>query len=429
MKNIAKKVIISRLNLKVKKLLQKYDVIVIGVTGSVGKTGTKKAIGEVLSSTRKVRYSRDSYNTDIGIPLSLFGLKVPNKLWNARAWSKTFKQIDAELQNYKYDTVVLELADDEYLMMKKVLQIVKLDISVISAVAPVHMEFLKDMKTVVHYIWQTAASAKTIIYNADSSELRKKAYKKDTVGFGLSFGAVKFSKISRDKNSYLKAHLHIGKKSKLVHTKMIGKQNLYALLAAAAVANELDVPFEAICFELEQVKTENGRMNKLKGKNGAVIIDDSYNASPEAVIAALETIKEFKVPKGAKRYAVLGSMNELGDFSVESHQQVGSKAAEVVDMLITIGTDAEKYMATAANHAGLASDKIKVFRTPYEAGHYLKSIIKKGDIVLVKGSQGNVFSEEATRIMLDEKVDPAKVLVRQSVVWKKRKKKSFAKVR
>lgn len=429
MKNLAKKVIISRLNNRVKKLLATHNITVIGVTGSVGKTGTKKAIGEVLSATRKVRYSRDSYNTDIGIPLSLFGLKVPGKLWNAREWSRIFKQIDSEIANYKYDTVVLELADDELNMMKKVLSIVKLDISVISAVAPVHMEFLKDMQTVVYYNWQIAAHAKKIIYNADSDELRKKAYKKDTIGFGLKYGNVKFAKVSRGKNGYLNAQLKIGKKSRLIHTKMLGEQNLYGLLAAAAVATELEIPFEAICFELEQVKTENGRMNKLKGKNGSTLIDDSYNASAKAVIAALDTLKDFKTNKSAKKYAILGSMNELGEHSIKSHQEVGAKAAEVVDMLITIGKNAEKYMATAANHAGLASDKIKVFRTPYEAGHYLKQYLNKGDIVLIKGSQGDVFSEEATRILLDDKIDASKVLVRQSEVWKKRKKKSFATVR
>lgn len=422
MKNAAKKIIISRLNAKVRKLLESHDVTIVGVTGSIGKTTTKQAIGQVLSANRKVRYSLDSYNTDIGIPLSLFGLKVPAKLWDPLAWKKLLTQIDAEIADYQYDTVVLELADDEYAMMKKVLRIVKLDIGVITAIAPVHMEFLKDMQTVVHYNWQTAANAKKIIYNADSNELRKKAYKTNTLGFGIKYGSVRFTNVTRRKNGYLNATLKIGKNKHTIHTHMLGVQNLYSLLAAAAVGAELGIPFEAICFELSQVKPIAGRMNLLEGVEGSRIIDDSYNASPEAVVSALDTLKELK----GRHIAVLGSMNELGSHSTSAHQEVGTQAAKTVDLLITIGKTAEEVLAPAAAHSGLKSEQIKVFRTPYEAGHYVKGVVKKGDIILIKGSQSGVYSEEATRILLDPKINPAEVLVRQSAVWKRRKKKSFS---
>jgi len=422
MKQLAKKLIIARLNKKVKRLLAHNDVIIIGVTGSVGKTSTKHAIGEVLGATRKVRYSEDSYNTDIGIPLSLFGMKVPARLWDARAWQKIFKAIDEEIDNYKYDTVVLELADDELAMMKSVLKIVQLNIGVISGIAPVHMARMKDMKTVVHDNWQIAAHAKTIMYNADNQALRKKAYKTGTVGFGLKNGAVRFDKISRTKSGTLKAELCIGKNKKIIHTQMLGIQNLYSLLAAATVADKLDIPFTAICFELNLVKPVNGRMNLLPGLNNTRLIDDSYNASEESVLAALNTLEGFV----GRKIAVLGSMNELGDQAAHAHQTVGERTAEVADLLVTIGTQSEEYTAPAAERAGLKPESIKVFRTPYEAGHYLKGVVKKGDVVLVKGSQDGVYSEEATRILLAPSLDPNEVLVRQSKVWKRRKKKAFA---
>jgi len=422
MKNIAKKVIISRLNSKLRKLLSAYDITVIAVTGSIGKTTTKQAIGQVLESTRKVRYSQDSYNTDIGIPLSIFGQKVPNKLWDPRAWQKIFKDIDDEVADYQYDTVVLEMADDELMMMRKVLNMIQPDISVVSAIAPVHMERLKDIKTVLHDNWVIASGAKKIIYNADSELLRKKVYKKDTIGFGLKHGTIRFSKVSRSSNSLLKAELQIGKHKKIIHTKMIGEQNLYALLAAASVANELDIPFGAICFELSQVTPVIGRMNLLPAINGAKLIDDSYNSSPDAAKAALQTLHSLS----GKKIAVLGSMNELGEHTDAGHQEVGEEAAKVVDLLVTVGKSAGDITAPAARRAGLDADNIKVFRTPYEAGHYVKNIIKKGDIVLVKGSQAGVFTEEASRILLDPKKSQVDNLVRQSKVWKKRKKKSFA---
>lgn len=425
MKNLAKKVIISKLNSKVKKLFQTHQITVVGVTGSIGKTSTKKAIGEVLAATKKVRYSSDSYNTDIGIPLSLFGLKVPSSLWNPNAWRKIFAQIEREISNYKFDTVVLELADDELEMMQRLLRIIKLDIGVISAVAPVHMEFLHDINTVVDYNWKIAAHADKIIYNADNIELRKKASKSNSIGFGIQYGEVKFSNIKRNKNCYLQAQLIIGKNQKVISTKMLGQHNLYSLLAAACVATQLGLGFDVICAELEKIKPELGRMNLLEGLNDSKIIDDSYNASEQTMLAALDTLNDID----GRKFAILGSMNELGKDSIKSHQAVGTKAANVVDMLITIGSDAENYLATAASQAGLSQDKIKVFRTPYEAGHYLKPFLKKGDIVLVKGSQGNIFSEEASRILLSSKLEPSQVLVRQSDTWKKRKKKSFANIR
>jgi UDP-N-acetylmuramoyl-tripeptide--D-alanyl-D-alanine ligase len=422
MKHFAKNIIIRRLNSKVKNLFEKNEITVIGVTGSVGKTSAKHAIGEVLAASHRVRYSQDSYNTDIGIPLSLFGLKVPAHLWDARAWQKLFKEIDNEIANYKYDTVVLELADDELAMMRKVLKIVKLDISVVSGIAPVHMAKMYDMRTVLHDNWVIAANAKTIIYNADNDALRKKAFKNGTVGFGLKAGAIKFNKISRSKAGFLKAELQIGKQKRQIQTKMLGRQNLYSLLAAAAVANELEMNFSAICFELTQVGSVPGRMNMLKGLNGSKIIDDSYNASLETVIAGLDTLDQLS----GRKIAVLGSMNELGSHSIKSHREVGEKASKVVDLLVTIGTPAEEHLASSAAQAGLSQEAIKVFRTPYEAGHYLKPIVKKGDIILVKGSQDGVYSEETARILLDPSLDASAVLVRQSATWKKRKKKAFA---
>lgn len=422
MKNLAKKLVVRQLNSKVKRLLETHNITIVAVTGSIGKTTTKHAIGQVLGATRKVLYSQDSYNTDIGIPLSIFGLKVPAQLWNINAWQKIYRSIDETIDRYKYDTVVIEMADDELAMMKRVLQVIHPQISVISAVAPVHMQRLQSMQTVVNDNWQIAAHANTIIYNADSEPLRKKAYKEGTIGFGLQYGNVQFKKIARNKKGHLKAELKIGKQKKIVHTQMLGRQNLYSLLAAAAVADQLDIPFQAICFELTQIQPVPGRMNLLPAQNGAQVIDDSYNASPDAVIAALDTLSEFK----GRKVAILGSMNELGEHALEAHQRVGVKAAKVADMLVTVGNTAEKLMAPAAIHAGMQTEQVKMFRTPYEAGHYVKSLLQKSDTVLVKGSQDGVYTEEATRIILDPHLNPKDVLVRQSNVWKRRKKKSFA---
>lgn len=177
MKQLAKNVIVRQLNKKVRKLLALHNITLIEVTGTVGKTSTKVAIGKVLSSQRKVRYSEDSYNTDIGIPLSLFDSKAPAQLWNLNSWRKIFAQIDAQISNYPFDTVVLELAEDEPAMMARVQKILPPDITVITEVTPAHMERMHDIKTLLHNAWKIAARGKYIFYNADSEGLRKKLIK------------------------------------------------------------------------------------------------------------------------------------------------------------------------------------------------------------------------------------------------------------
>lgn len=422
MKQLAKNVIIRQLNKRVRKLLAKHNITLIEVTGTVGKTSTKAAIGQVLAQNRTVRYTEDSYNTDIGIPLSLFDIKAPAQLWNLNSWRKIFAQIDAQIANYPFDTVVLELAEDEPVMMSRLQKLLPPDITVITEITPAHMERMHDIKTLLHNAWKIAARGKYIFYNADSDALRKKAYKNGTTGYGLQYGKIRFTHISRNTKGLLKTKLVIDGKSKNLQTQMTGAQNLHALLAAAAVANYLDVDFGEICTTIETISPVRGRMNLLPALNGARLIDDSYNSSPDAALAALKTLGEFK----AKKIAVLGNMNELGEYSSAEHERVGKYAADIVDLLVVIGPHAEKYLAPAAEQAGLKAESIKRFRTPYEAGHYIKSIVQKGDVVLVKGSQNGVYSEEVSRILLDPKLDPSENLVRQSKDWRRKKKKAFA---
>lgn len=423
MKKISKRIVVAKLARKAHKLLKQNTVTVIIVTGSVGKTSAKVAIGKLLSNFHQVRFSEDSYNTDIGLPLSIFGLKAPSPLWDPLAWQRVFQKINVISKNYPYDVVVLEMADDELNDMLDFLKFIKPQFSVITGIAPVHMERMGSMDKVVNDNWMIASGAESIIYNADIKELSKLANKsKVTTGFGHKNGEVRFSETKRTDKGYLKSKLIIGSDSADITTKMIGVQNLNSLLVAAAVAYKMGMPFAKIASGLAKINGVNGRMKLLPGVNDSKIIDDSYNSSPDAALAALDVLADFKA---SNRIAVLGNMNELGEHTADSHYQVGKAAAKVADMLVVIGKDAEVHMVSGATEAGMNQDDIKIFKTPYEAGHFLKRIVKKGDVVLIKGSQNGVFSEEVTRILLDTSQKPADVLVRQSATWKRRKRKAF----
>ncbi len=422
MKKLSKKLIARRLARKVQKLLRHKQITIVAVTGSVGKTMTKVAIGKVLGQSYQVRYTEDSYNTDIGLPLSIFGLKAPSQLWDALAWQRIFQKINVRIKNYPDDVVVLEMADDELDDMMEFLSFIKPQYSVVTAVAPVHMERLETMEKVVHDNWQIAKAAKQVFYNADQPELRKLGSKPTKAqGFGLSQGKVRFSNVTRNSKGFLSVNMTLDKQEYKFTTQMIAPQSLYSLLAAASVANAMGIEPKAIVQKLKSITSINGRMNLLPGLEGSRLIDDSYNSSPDAVKAALKVLAEFK----GRKIAVLGNMNELGSHAQNAHYETGQAASKVADLLVVIGKDAETHTVSGATDAGMAQDNIKVFKTPYEAGHFLKQQLTKNDVVLIKGSQNGVFSEEVTRILLDPSLDPAQELVRQSSVWKRRKRKAF----
>jgi len=133
---------------------------------------------------------------------------------------------------------------------------------------------------------------------------------------------------------------------------------------------------------VSKIRPSKGRMNLLRGLEGSTIIDDTYNASPLAVAAALQTLYKTDAPQ---RIAILGSMNELGAISASAHEAVGKLCdPSKLEWVITIGDEAAKYLAPAAEKKGC---QVRSFKTPYQAGGFAHSVLREGSVVLVKGSQ------------------------------------------
>ena len=150
-----------------------------------------------------------------------------------------------------------------------------------------------------------------------------------------------------------------------------------------------------------------------------MIIDDTYNSSPEPAISALHTLAKINVKPGAERYAVLGDMLELGPETENAHRVVGMKVAELgIDFLITVG-EASKHTANAAREAGLAEHQIAMFADSVSAGKFLQDKLEEGDVILIKGSQGVRMEKIVKEIMADPLQAPA-LLVRQGPEWAKK---------
>ena len=424
-KKYGNQLIVRRLRRRVVRLLNDHGLTIIMVTGTIGKTSTKLAIGELLEKAgRKVCYSADSYNTEIGIPLALFGLKAPERVVNPVEWVKILREMDAQLEEYPYDTIVIEISEDDRELMFPWVKLMSPQIAVLTGVSPAHMNRFESVDELLDDSIALASQSDEIYYHADFTAVQEKmGRKKGARGYGLDRGVVRFENLKRRRDGLITADLVLGRHREEIKTQMVATQSLGSLLAAASVAQSLGVDRGVIVRGLGMIAPVKGRMRLLPAVNGARLIDDTYNSSPMAVVAALDTLKELKA---GRHIAVLGSMNELGDHSADLHAQIGISAAEHdLDLLVTVGRESAAYIIPAAIEAGMDKAKIKQFRTPYEAGYFLKKMLKETDLVLTKGSQNGVFTEETSHILLSPALKPAEELVRQSRGWKARKKKSF----
>ncbi|MEK7072165.1 MAG: UDP-N-acetylmuramoyl-tripeptide--D-alanyl-D-alanine ligase, partial [Patescibacteria group bacterium] len=169
---------------------------------------------------------------------------------------------------------------------------------------------------------------------------------------------------------------------------MVAKSSISTALASLAIGTVFGVNLVEGAQALSKFPGVAGRMRLIPGIKNTLIVDDTYNSSPEAAKAAVETLAQVIIKEGAQRYAALGDMLELGPETENAHRELGFKVAELgIDGLITVG-EAAKYIAQAAKEAGLDEHRIVSFATSGEAGKFLQEKLKPGDVVLAKGSQG-----------------------------------------
>jgi len=197
--------------------------------------------------------------------------------------------------------------------------------------------------------------------------------------------------------------------------KVIGYQSIYAALVGAAVGIIYKMNLIDISQSLRNLKSPKGRMNLIKGIKNTMIIDDTYNSSPESSIMALNVIEKLKVERGRK-IAVLGDMLELGSYSEEGHKKVGKECVKAgIERLIIVG-EKSRDIGNGAQIEGLGRDNIFHFDTSEEAGKFVQEEMKEFDVVFVKGSQGARMEKVVEEIMADP-LSAKDLLVRQGKGW------------
>jgi len=417
---------------KLESYVQQYfkkhpEVKLVVVAGSVGKTSTKVAIATVLSQKYKVRLHEGNHNTHLSAPLAILGVEYPDNVKNPLQWLAVFRAAHARVHGPSdVDVVVQELGIDRQGDMAKFARYLQADIGVVTSVAPEHMEYLQTMDIVAKEELGIAAFSQQVLINRDDVDGSFASYltNPNLVTYGTS-GAAEYRFEGGDfslENGHSGILIAPGATPPRIDVTIhvVGEHNLRPAVGAAAVGVKLGLSAHEIQAGLAAIRPVKGRMNILRGVNDTTIIDDTYNASPSAVSSALQTLYQLQTPQ---RIALLGSMNELGTTSAAEHEAIGKMCdPSLLAWVVTIGEDAKRYLAPAARANGC---QVKSFTTALQAGAFVHKILEPGAIILAKGSEGKIYTEEAVKMLLHS-TDDEQHLVRQSIKWLDIKQKFFS---
>ena len=422
------KILFKILKFLARVTLKRYKPDIVGITGSVGKSSTREAVFTVLKTQFNARQSQKNYNNEIGLPITVLGCKPHGKSilgWLGVIIKSVFLII---FKSKKYPQIlILEMAADKPGDISYLLKIIPqnlLKAGIVTAVSPTHLETFKTVENVLaekkrlllgvrHNGWAIA--------NRDSvyfDEL-KKDVKSKIMSYGLeqrSDVTAKEVKITEDKGITFKLAT-ISSVVPAALTDALGAHQLYAALAAASIGVAFGVTLVHISEALKEYHALPGRMRLLDGIKHTKIIDDTYNSSPLAALAAVQTLVRLK-SEGVK-WAVMGDMLELGRESEAEHRSLGREIFRAgIDYLVVVG-ELSRDIARGARKIGMNKDHIFEFADANTAGRFIQDRLKKNDLLLIKGSQG-VRMEKITKELMAEPLRAEELLVRHDREWLKK---------
>jgi len=414
-----------------KKIINKYNPDVIGITGSVGKTSSKEAIAAVLGSKFNVRWNNKNYNNEIGLPLTVIGFdQTPGR--SIFGWLYVFgtalKLIFTRAKDYS-EILILEMGADKPGDIKYLTDIAPCKVGVLTFISHAHTEYFKTLKKIAQekrVIITHLKSDDFAVLNFDNDLVMENRDKTvaEVVTYGFKDGAdLRASDVNLmldDNNNWpIGMNFKVSYKGNVVPVFLPGvvaEHLIYATLSGMAVGLVFGINLVEAAEAIKNIKPLIGHMRILSGIKDTLIIDDTYNSSPEATKSALYTLTKIVTCPGGEKYAVLADMLELGGETENAHREVGLKVAEMgVDYLITVG-EASKLTAQAALEAGMDEHHIAKFADSISAGKFLQEKLKPHDLVLIKGSQG-MRMERAVKEVMAEPLKAKEFLVRQGLEW------------
>ena len=404
--------------------------MIIGVTGNAGKTSTKEMIAVVLRHSKTVRISAGNLNNEFGFALTILGdwdqeyydRGSSMGLWLRVLWAGCRGLI---ARRDCAEIFLLEYGADRPGDIKRLATVFRPHIAVITTVGdtPVHIEFFKNTDAVAAEkanLVKVLTAVDCAILNHDDDRVldMKSKTEAHVVTYGFEEGSTirisDFKYLSNDESKPTGVAFKIHNASSFVSVEIngsLGKSQAYAAAAAAAVGMVLGMNLTQISKALRQYRGPNGRLKILSGINSSTIIDDTYNASPASMRLALETLRDLP---GLRKIAVLGDMLELGKHTIPAHQDIGVLALSCADILVCVGSRAKFIADSAAKQ--MSKDNIFTFNVSTDAAAKVRQLIKKGDLILIKGSQGGRMEKIVEKIMAEPE-RKRELLVRQSKKW------------
>lgn len=347
---------------------QRFNLPIIAITGSNGKTTTKEMVYDVLSSSYRVLKTASNHNNQIGASLALLNLDP------------------------SYDLAVLELGINHFGEMEVLRDLTQPSIALFTNISSTHLEFLDTpedvLKAKLELVKDFTAESKVII-NADDDLLRRGFLETKRNFSVLSFGIEQKADFQAEILNIDNRGLSFKVNESSFFLPVLGRQNIYNALAGIAMGNLFGVSSEKIILALRDFRLPRGRMN-IEECDGFILIDDAYNANPESVRYAVETLANFKTAE--RKILVLGDMLELGKYSEICHRRLGNSLSQIkIDILITVGKCAAKVSEQVIGFKG--REQVKHFSSNREAAVFLNDIVKTGDVVLIKGSRAMHMEE------------------------------------
>ncbi len=343
---------------------RKLNLRVVGITGSVGKSTTKEVVAQVLSQRYRTLKSPGNLNNEIGLPLTVLRL------------------------GSGYEHAVLEMGFYVPGEIAFLCDIAQPQVGVVSNVGTVHAERAGSQENIFlgkSELVQSLPEDGVAVLNFDDPWVRKMEEK--TRARVFFYGLSPESELWADNVEGLgldgiRFRLHYHRETLHVRIPMIGRHSVHTALRATAVGLVEGLTWQEIFDGLRQGHSQL-RLVAVRTEAGALILDDTYNASPESMLAALNLLSELD----GRKIAVLGDMLELGPYERQGHEMVGMRAAQVAHTLLTLGPRA-RMIAEAARRAGMRSNRVIEFQTHEPIVDWLKRNLVSNDAVLIKGSHG-----------------------------------------